>query len=204
MASPRFRWLVLVASDTLPKMILMTVFSLQFESGEAGESHGRPQLGLCGVVAGAGCQREAPPEMSTEGDQQDARWRGSHGIGVVSIHHVGLLCENLERSLEFYQKLLGLEINEARPHEKLPYRGAWLWVGSEMIHLMELPNPDPLTGRPEHGGRDRHACIAIKDVSKLKVIFDDAGIQYTLSRSGRPAIFARDPDANALEFTQVD
>ncbi|CAA0827028.1 Lactoylglutathione lyase / glyoxalase I family protein, partial [Striga hermonthica] len=75
---------------------------------------------------------------------------------------------------------------------------------SEMIHLMELPNPDPLTERPEHGGRDRHACIAIRDVSKLKGILDKAGIPYTLSRSGRPAIFTRDPDANALEFTQVD
>ncbi|XP_074577175.1 uncharacterized protein LOC141833597 [Curcuma longa] len=123
--------------------------------------------------------------------------------GVVSMHHVGVLCENLERSLAFYKDLLGLEINEARPHDKLPYRGAWLWVGSEMIHLMELPNPDPLTGRPEHGGRDRHACIAIRDVMKLKAIFDKAGISYTLSRSGRPAIFARDPDGNALEFTQV-
>lgn len=69
----------------------------------------------------------------------------------------------------------GLKINEARPHDKLPYRGAWLWVGDEMIHLMELPNPDPLTGRPEHGGRDRHACIAIKNVTKLKEIFDKAG-----------------------------
>ncbi|KAF9680434.1 hypothetical protein SADUNF_Sadunf06G0120800 [Salix dunnii] len=124
--------------------------------------------------------------------------------GVVSVHHVGVLCESLERSLEFYQGILGLEINEARPHDKLPYRGAWLWVGSEMIHLMELPNPDPLIGRPEHGGRDRHTCIAIQDVSKLKVILDKAGIPYTLSRSGRPAIFTRDPDANALEFTQVD
>ncbi|KAF8100466.1 hypothetical protein N665_0224s0049 [Sinapis alba] len=123
--------------------------------------------------------------------------------GVVGVHHVGLLCENLERSLEFYQNILGLEINEARPHDKLPYRGAWLWVGSEMIHLMELPNPDPLTGRPEHGGRDRHACLAIRDVSNLKEILDKAGIEYTMSRSGRPAIFTRDPDANALEFTQV-
>ncbi|CAA7062453.1 unnamed protein product [Microthlaspi erraticum] len=123
--------------------------------------------------------------------------------GVVGVHHVAVLCENLERSLEFYQNILGLEINEARPHDKLPYRGAWLWVGSEMIHLMELPNPDPLTGRPEHGGRDRHSCIAIRDVSSLKEIFDKAGIKYTLSKSGRPAIFTHDPDANALEFTQV-
>ncbi|KAL4589481.1 hypothetical protein LXL04_002388 [Taraxacum kok-saghyz] len=124
-------------------------------------------------------------------------------FGVVSLHHVGILCENLERSLDFYQNILGLKINEARPHDKLPYRGAWLWVGSEMIHLMELPNPDPYTGRPEHGGRDRHTCIAIRDVLKLKAILDKAGIPYTLSRSGRPAIFTRDPDTNALEFTQI-
>lgn len=108
----------------------------------------------------------------------------------------------MERSLNFYQNILGLKINEARPDDKLPYRGAWLWVGSEMIHLMELPNPDPLTGRPEHGGRDRHTCIEIRDVSKLKAILDEAGIPYTLSKSGRPAIFFRDPDENALEFAQ--
>lgn len=69
----------------------------------------------------------------------------------------------------------GLKINEARPDDKLPYRGAWLWVGSEMIHLMELPNPDPLTGRPAHGGRDRHTCVEIQGVSKLKAILDKAG-----------------------------
>ncbi|ESR64761.1 VOC domain-containing protein [Citrus sinensis] len=146
-------------------------------------------------------------KMSVEGGilkKEPIRDSDKIDYGVVSVHHVGILCENLERSLEFYQNILGLEINEARPHDKLPYRGAWLWVGAEMIHLMELPNPDPLSGRPEHGGRDRHTCIAIRDVSKLKMILDKAGISYTLSKSGRPAIFTRDPDANALEFTQVD
>ncbi|KAK4257824.1 hypothetical protein QN277_007360 [Acacia crassicarpa] len=137
-------------------------------------------------------------------EKEPVRVNEENDYGVVSVHHVGILCENLERSLDFYQNVLGLKINEARPHDKLPYRGAWLWVGSEMIHLMELPNPDPLTGRPEHGGRDRHTCIAIRDVSKLKIILDEAGIPYTLSKSGRPAIFTRDPDTNALEFTQVD
>lgn len=137
-------------------------------------------------------------------DKESVSANEENDYGLVCMHHVGILCESLERSLDFYQNVLGLKINEARPHDKLPYRGAWLWVGSEMIHLMELPNPDPLTGRPQHGGRDRHTCIAIRDVSKLKAILDKAGIPYTLSRSGRPAIFTRDPDANALEFTQID
>lgn len=45
-----------------------------------------------------------------------------------------------------------------------------------MIHLMELPNPDPKEGRPKHGGRDRHACVSVKDVSKIKEVFDKAGM----------------------------
>ncbi|PWA77928.1 LOV domain-containing protein [Artemisia annua] len=44
-----------------------------------------------------------------------------------------------------------------------------------MIHLMELSNPDPYIGRPGYWGRNRHTCIAIRDVSKLKSILDKAG-----------------------------
>lgn len=84
---------------------------------------------------------------------------------------------------------IGLQINEARPHDKLPYRGAWLWVGAEMIHLMELPNPDPLTGRPEHGGRDRHTCLGIRDVSKLKAILDKAGKNLPLTKGNSLLLF---------------
>ncbi|KAJ7258118.1 hypothetical protein O6H91_12G040400 [Diphasiastrum complanatum] len=122
----------------------------------------------------------------------------------VNLHHAGLLCQNLERSIDFYCGVLGLQVNNERPDDKLPYRGAWLWVGSGMIHLMELPNPDPISGRPSHGGRDRHTCVKIKDVNRLKDVLERAGVSYTASKSGRPAVFTRDPDGNALEFAQFD
>ncbi|KAL1551425.1 hypothetical protein AAHA92_19274 [Salvia divinorum] len=137
-------------------------------------------------------------KTSAEADVLNKRSAEPLDFGVVGIHHVGFFCENLERSLHFYHTTLGLPINEARPHDKLPFRGAWIWVGDEMIHLSELPNPDPLTGRPEP---DRHACIAIRDLSKLKDILDKAGIPYTL-RPGQPRIFTRDPDSNMLEFAE--
>ncbi|GMH33437.1 hypothetical protein BSKO_01271 [Bryopsis sp. KO-2023] len=124
-------------------------------------------------------------------------------IGFQGVHHVGLLCENLEASLEFYRDLLGLEINSDRPDKKLPYRGAWLWIGSEMIHLMELPNPDPMEDRPKHGGRDRHFCIGIKNLQPLTEALDRANVSYTKSMSGRPAVFFRDPDMNCLECVEV-
>ncbi|KIZ02999.1 hypothetical protein MNEG_4957 [Monoraphidium neglectum] len=123
---------------------------------------------------------------------------------VHGVHHVALICADLEASMAFYHGVLGLEINPDRPHSKLPYRGAWLWIGPEMIHLMELPNPDPADAatRPQHGGRDRHFCIAVADVGPLTAKLDAAGVPYTRSASGRPAIFFRDPDANVIECVE--
>lgn len=67
---------------------------------------------------------------------------------------------------------------------------------------MELPNPDPLTGRPVHGGRDRHIALAVSDVEALHRRLLAADISCTSSKSGRKAVFCRDPDGNALEFVE--
>ena len=116
------------------------------------------------------------------------------------ILHVGLLVEDTARSLAFYRDILGLEIDAMRP--ELGYPGAWLQVGGQQIHLMELDNPDPVSGRPLHGGRDRHVALAVTDIECLKRLLDEAGIGYTVSKSGRKALFCRDPDGNALEFVE--
>ena len=55
----------------------------------------------------------------------------------------------------------GLPERNDRPDDKLPYAGAWLQLGPEMLHLMELNNPDAGIPRPEHGGRDRHFCVGM-------------------------------------------
>jgi len=117
------------------------------------------------------------------------------------IHHVSLIVADTERSLTFYRDLLGLTLDRHRP--ELGYPGAWLWIGEQQIHLLELPNPDPLQGRPPHGGRDRHLALTVKDLDALIARLEQAGIAFTRSRSGRRAIFCRDPDANALELIEA-
>ena len=72
---------------------------------------------------------------------------------------------------------------DLRPDETLRFRGAWLWVGDEMIHLMELPNPDPISGRPAYGGEDRHMCLHVKDLSALKNALRDAGLMLSFLHS---------------------
>lgn len=120
---------------------------------------------------------------------------------VRGIHHVSVVVADTGRSLAFYGAVLGLMENSDRPD--LGYPGAWLDVGGQQIHLLELPNPDPVTGRPEHGGRDRHLALAVSDLDAIAAGLERAGVAYTRSRSGRRALFCRDPDGNALELIEA-
>ena len=120
---------------------------------------------------------------------------------ILGIHHVSLIVADTERSLAFYRDLLGLTLDRQRP--ELSFPGAWLWVGDRQIHLLELPNPDPVEDRPQHGGRDRHLALSVKDLEPSAQRLKRAGIAFTRSGSGRRAIFCRDPDGNALELVEV-
>ena len=120
---------------------------------------------------------------------------------IKTIAHVSVLVSDTDRALVFYRDVLGLSVDPSRPD--LGYPGAWLNVGEQQIHLLELPTPDPVQGRPEHGGRDRHTAFNISDIESLIGLLEKNGIVYTRSRSGRNALFCRDPDGNALEFIEV-
>lgn len=84
----------------------------------------------------------------------------------------------------------------------LPFAGAFVRCGYSQIHLMELPNPDPTTGRPEHGGRDRHVALTVDNIDSIRERLESRGMAYTMSKSGRRALFCRDLDGNAFEFIE--
>jgi glyoxylase I family protein len=45
-------------------------------------------------------------------------------------------------------------------------------------------------------------AFVVDDLQGLQTRLDVAGVPYTRSRSGRAALFCRDPDGNALEWIQ--
>lgn len=121
-------------------------------------------------------------------------------IRVSQLLHASLLVADLGRARAFYEGVLGLAPSPARP--AMSFDGVWYDIGTAQIHLICLPNPDPVEGRPAHGGRDRHTALAVQGWEELKNKLDAEGIAYTLSRSGRRALFVRDPDSNALELIE--
>ena len=120
---------------------------------------------------------------------------------ILKLHHVSVIIDDLEKSLAFYQGALGLELDSSRPD--LGYPGAWLTLpGQQQLHLLQLDNPDKESIRPEHGGRDHHVAFNVSSLTDISQSLDDLGISYTQSKSGRKALFCRDPDGNALEFIE--
>ncbi len=118
---------------------------------------------------------------------------------ITGILHATFLTSDLARSLSFYEGVLGLKPDAKRP--KMSYEGYWYDVAlNQQIHLMLLPDPEAGLQRPAHGGRDRHVAMGVSDMGELIARLEQAGVAYTLSQSGRSALFCRDPDGNALEF----
>lgn len=118
---------------------------------------------------------------------------------ITGIHHATFLSSDLARSRDFYEGVLGLHPDPDRPD--IGFDGVWYDIAAnQQIHLMQLPNPEAGLQRPAHGGRDRHVALGVDNLDTLRTKLDQAGIAYTMSKSGRTALFCRDPDGNALEF----
>lgn len=118
----------------------------------------------------------------------------------MRLQHIALIVSDLKDSADFYEGCLGL-VPDARP--ELGFDGIFYALDSGIqLHLMQVTNPYINCTLPEHGGRDRHLAFGVTDLEGIRVRLESAGITYTPSRSGRRALFCRDPDGNAIEFME--
>jgi glyoxylase I family protein len=121
-------------------------------------------------------------------------------IQVVSCLHVAIVVSNLERSLEFYTQILGLN----RVDRSLNYPGAWYQIGDFQIHLIE-----DTTARANldidlmKSTRNPHIALAIQDLDAAKQQLLAANCVVKMSNSGRAALFTQDPDGNTIELTWI-
>jgi glyoxylase I family protein len=120
---------------------------------------------------------------------------------VLSLHHVSVLVSDTARALAFYRDVLGLPVDDSRP--AMNFAGAWLWIGAQQLHLIELAAEYPAGGSGGHGGRDRHIALQVTGLEVFAGRLEASGIEVSPSRSGRRALFCRDPDGNAVELIEV-
>lgn len=118
---------------------------------------------------------------------------------VCGFNHVSVLVTDTRRAVAFYHGVLGLPL-VARP--ALDFQGAWLDLGNgQQLHLLEQP-AQPRGDRERHGGRDYHFALYVTDLDALMDALTALEVAFTASRSGRRALFCRDPDGNAVELVE--
>ena len=117
----------------------------------------------------------------------------------LGLHHVSLLVTDLQRASDFYLRVLGMKEDKSRPDMAFP--GMWLMVGKQQIHLLSLDKAASGTSAV-HPGLDAHFALSVSDINKVEDVLNQEAVPFHRSKSGRRALFCRDPDGNGLEFVE--
>lgn len=121
---------------------------------------------------------------------------------IRRLNHVSLVVADTRRALDFYAGVLGLQECDDRPETGFP--GSWLDLGAgQQIHLLEVPVTVAGHDTTVPGGRDNHLALEVDDLDDCVGKLRAANIDFAKSRSGRRALFCRDPDGHAVELVEV-
>ena len=117
------------------------------------------------------------------------------------VHHVALLCADVERTVRFYQGVLEFPLTEI--FENRDYKGSnhfFFDVGNgNLLAFFDLPGLD-LGPYAEVLGGLHHVAISVTQEKwdHLKVNLDAAGVEYLVE--SEKSIYFRDPDGARLEL----
>jgi len=131
--------------------------------------------------------------LRSPADRPDSSARG--------VHHVALLCGDVERTVRFYQGVLELPLTEI--FENRDYQGSnhfFFDVGNgNLLAFFDLPGLD-LGPYAEVLGGLHHLAISVEPGrwERLRANLEQAGVEYQME-SGT-SLYFRDPDGARIEL----
>ena len=144
---------------------------------------------------------ERRAELRTRFLRADDERPASTGRGV---HHLALICADPERTIRFYQDLLGFPLVEL--FENRDYEGSshfFFDVGAgNMLAFFDFPGLG-LEAVPEGLGGIQHVAISVtpETFEMLKRKLDDAGVKYVGPDMGvHESVYFKDPDNIQVEL----
>ncbi len=85
------------------------------------------------------------------------------------IEHIGIAVKNLEESITYYEKILGLECYAVEEVADQKVKTAFFMVGQTKIELLESTDPEGPIGKfiEKKGEGIHHIAFAVKDLEKV-------------------------------------
>ncbi|MHB0913766.1 MAG: VOC family protein [Armatimonadota bacterium] len=123
---------------------------------------------------------------------------------LKGLSHVAVLVTDLERSLEFYTKIPGIEEHFRLTWEDGRVRLVYLRVGRDQF-IELFPRAEQPFARTSNAGLD-HFCLEVDDIRAMQDSLAAKGILPTrgpnLGADGAWQFWVQDPDGNFFEFHQ--
>ena len=89
---------------------------------------------------------------------------------VLNIDHIGITVQNNEKSLKFWQDILGINLDYAESGPSMNLNLAWLPVGKTRIELLEPTSKegnDYYKMLQSKGPGFHHICLEVDDIDEM-------------------------------------
>ncbi|PIA42492.1 hypothetical protein AQUCO_02000146v1 [Aquilegia coerulea] len=128
-------------------------------------------------------------------------------LHLTSLNHISLVCKSVEKSLDFYQHVLGF-IPIRRPGS-FDFDGAWLFNYGIGIHLLQSEDPDNMSKKTEINPKDNHISFQCESMGAVEKKLKEMGIEHiarTVEEGGISVdqLFFHDPDGFMIEICNCD
>jgi len=123
-------------------------------------------------------------------------------VEIHGIDHVVLLVVDLEKSVDWYERVAGCSVDSRLPQ----YGMIELRAGSSHVDLVDISAPEGAWARPEiPGGRNvDHVALAVAshDAAALAAHLEAIGVEVGEKRveADRTSFYVRDPSGNTIEL----
>lgn len=127
---------------------------------------------------------------------------GARPIRVLSLDHVTIVVQDLERSRQFYCDGLGME---QVPRPDFSFKGSWFQAGDTQIHLiLEHEQSGPAGDGGAKSTRAHHFAFVVDDAEAAAERIRELGIAFVSEPKRRPdgavQTFVTDPDGYIVEL----
>src|SRR5512135_1631445 len=98
---------------------------------------------------------------------------------IKRIHHIAMLVEDIDHSLEFWRDILGISPQRIADISSEAARIAFLPLGESEIELVQPMTSDSGLSRylEKHGPGIHHLCLEVKDIANLIIRLKTKGVE---------------------------